>query len=369
MREETDETTSVLSGAAVAGAAAAASTFPAPAISQGRQEWRMGLTWPANTPGLGMRAQNVARRIELFTEGRIRIRVYGAGELMPAFQVFDATAAGDIDMYQGAEYYWQGKHRGFNFFTTAPYGFTPSEHFAWMNYGGGQELWDELAAGFGVKGFLGVSTGTQMLGWFNKEINSIDDFRGLRYRIPGLMGELYRRVGAAVVNIPAAEIFPAMQAGTVDAVEWVGPWADMIFGLHRVAKYFYYPGIHEPGTCGSFGMNLALWESLSDSDKELIETVIQAEVHHGTSEYQARNPGALDEMINKHNIEVRRVSDEVLTELGNHAGEVIRDIAQEDDIGKRIYESYITFREGQIAWTDIAERAFLNARALPYTYT
>jgi len=357
-----------LKGAATTTAVAAASTFATPAISQGLQEWRMALTWPANTPGLGMIAQNVARRMELFTEGRIKIRVYGAGELMPAFQVFDATSAGDIEMYQGVEYYWQGKHTGFNFFTTVPYGFLPGEHFAWVNYGGGQELWDELSAEFNVKGFTGASTGVQMMGWFNKELNTIDDFRGLRYRVPGLMGELYRRLGAAVVNLPVGEIFQAMQSGTLDAVEWVGPWADTIFGLNRVAKYYYYPGVHEPGTAGSFGINKAVWDGLSNADQELLSAVIQAEVNQGTSEYQARNPGALATIEANPDIEIRRLSDEILVDIGNAAGELVAEIGAENDINRRIYESYLAYREGQVKWTDLSAFAYLQARALPYKY-
>ncbi|MEQ8345288.1 MAG: TRAP transporter substrate-binding protein [Sneathiellaceae bacterium] len=357
-----------LKGAATASAAAAASTFAAPAIAQDRHEWRMALTWPKDTPGLGLIAQNVARRMETFTDGRIKIKVYGAGELMPAFQVFDATSAGDIEMYQGVEYYWQGKHSGFNFFTTVPYGFTPQEHFAWLLYGGGQELWDELSADFNVKGFLGPSTGTQMMGWFNKELNSLDDFRGLRYRVPGVMGELYRRLGAAIVNIPVGEIFQAMQSGTVDAVEWVGPWADTIFGLNRVAKYYYYPGVHEPGTAGSFGINKGVWDKLSKADQELLTTCIQAEVYLGTSEYKARNPAALEKIKADPKIEIRRLSDGILTEIGNQAGELLAEIGNQNDINKRIYESFLAYRKGQIEWTDMSEFAFLQARALPYKY-
>lgn len=357
-----------LKGAATVGATAAASAIAAPAISQNRQEWRMALTWPKDTPGLGLIAQRVARRMEMFTDGRITIKVYGAGELMPAFQVFDACSAGDIEMYQGVEYYWQGKHSGFNFFTTVPFGFTPPEHFAWVMYGGGQELWDELSADFNVKGFLGASTGTQMMGWFNKELNSLDDFRGLRYRVPGLMGELYRRLGAAIVNIPVGEIFQAMQSGTVDAVEWVGPWADIIFGLNRVAKYYYYPGVHEPGTTGSFGINKGIWDKLSESDKELLSVTIRSEVATGTAEYQARNPEALAKIQADEKIEVRRLSDEILTQIGNQAGELIAEIGNENPMNKRIYESYLAYRKGQIDWSNHSDYAFLQARALPYTY-
>lgn len=359
---------SFLKGAAAGVATAAASTVAAPAIAKGRQEWRMSLTWPANTPGLGMVAQAVAKKIDLFTEGRIKIKVYGAGELMPAFQCWDAVAAGDIEMYQGADYYWQGKHPALNYFTTVPYGLYSTETYAWMYHGDGQELWDEVSGQFGVKSFLGNSTGTQMLGWFNKEVKSLDDFKGLRFRTVGIGGELYRRLGVAVVALPVAEIFPAIQSGTVDAVEWIGPWADMIFGLHKVAKYYYYPGVHEPGTTGSFGINRKLWDSLSNSDRLLIQTVIESEGLRGTAEYQARNAGALEELVAKHGVQLRGLSNQVLTELGKASAEVMAEIAEKDPLTRKVHESFLAFRKGQVSWTKVAEQAYLNARLLPFNY-
>ena len=175
-------------GAATAGVAAAASTLAAPAISQGLKEWKLAMSWPLNSPGLGTSGQRVAQRITQLSGGKISVKVYGGGELVPAFGVFDAVSAGDADMYHSAEYYWQGKHKGFNFFTAVPYGLTGIEHAAWMKYGGGQELWDELAAGFNLKGFQGSSTGTQMGGWYRQPIQKLDDFKGLKFRMPGIGG-------------------------------------------------------------------------------------------------------------------------------------------------------------------------------------
>lgn len=359
-------------GAATAGiatAAAAATNFPAPAIAQGNKEWKMALTWPANTPGLGLAAQRVAKRVEQFTEGKIKIKVYGAGELVPAFQAWDATSAGDIEMYQGAEYYWQGKHKAFNFFTTVPFGLTGSEHYAWINFGGGQELWDELSAGFNLKGFANAWTGVQMGGWFRKEVNSLDDLKGLKFRMPGIGGEVLRRFGVAVVNLPAAEIFPALQSGTIDGSEWVGPWNDSMFGFQKIAKYYYAAGFHEPGTVGSFGINKAVWDGLTPLEQEIITTVIQAEGQYQSSEFRARDLAALEKLKTESGVQVRTFTDEMYTEFGRISGEVVKDMANEDPMTKKVYDSYAAFRTNAIALSKIQEGKYIRARELPFKWS
>ncbi|HZD24870.1 MAG TPA: TRAP transporter substrate-binding protein [Alphaproteobacteria bacterium] len=360
-----------IKGAATAGvatAAAAASNFPAPAIAQGIKEWKMALTWPANTPGLGLSAQRVAKRIELFTGGKIKIKVYGAGELVPAFQCWDAASAGDIQMYQGAEYYWQGKHKALNFFTTVPYGLTGSEHYAWLNYGGGQELWDEVAAQFNLKGFVGAWTGVQMGGWFRKEVHSLDDLKGLKFRMPGIGGEVLRKVGVAVVNIPGAEVFPALQSGTIDGTEWVGPWLDMNFGFYKVAKFYYWPGWHEPGTTGEVMINKKVWDGLTKDEQEIITGVIQAEGQYQTSEFRARDVGALRTLTTDHGVKLRRFSNEMLTQFGNYSGEVAAAMAKSDPLTQKVYDSYAKFRKDTIALSKIQEAGYLKARELPFKW-
>jgi hypothetical protein len=192
--------------------------------------------------------------------GQLEVRVFAAGELVPAFGSFDAVSSGNAEMCHSVSYYWQGKSPAFNFFTAVPFGLRATEHAAWITYGGGQELWDEVAAPFDIKRFLRASTGVQMGGWFNQEINSLDDYKGLKFRMPGLGGEVLRRLGAAVINLPVGEIFPALQAGTIDGTEWVGPWHDMAAGFYKVAKFYYWPGWHEPGTTGEVMVNLKAWE-------------------------------------------------------------------------------------------------------------
>ena len=361
--------TFVKAAAAGVATAAAASSFPAPALSQGKKRWKMALTWPANTPGLGLSAQRVAKRIEMFTEGKIKIKVYGAGELVPAFESFNACSAGDVEMYQAAEYYWQGHHKAFNFFTTVPFGLTGSEHYAWINFGGGQELWDELSAQFNLKGFAGSWTGVQMGGWFRKEINTMDDLKGLKFRMPGIGGEVLRRLGVAVVNLPGAEVFPALQAGTIDGTEWVGPWLDLNFGFYKVAKYFYTAGFHEPGTVGSFGINKKVWDGLSDTEREIITTVIQAEGQLQTSEFRARDLASLHKLVSEHGVQVRNFTNEMYREFGRLSGEVVKAMAAGDPLTKRVYDSYAGFRKGAIALSKIQEGKYLRARELPFKWS
>jgi TRAP-type mannitol/chloroaromatic compound transport system substrate-binding protein len=354
--------------AGVATAAVAASNFPKPAIASGVKEWKMVMSWPLNLPGLGTSGQRVARRIGELSEGKIKIKVYGGGELVPAMQVFDAVSKGDAEMYMSAEYYFQGKHKAFNFFTAVPYGMTGSETYSWMRYGGGQELWDKLSAQFNLKGFLGAPTGVQMGGWFRKEINSLDDFNGLKFRMPGIGGEVLRKLGVAVVNLPGGEVFPALQAGTIDGTEWVGPWFDMMLGFHKVAKYYYHPGFHEPGTTGSFNINKGLWDSLTKNEQLLIETVIQAEAMIQGAEFNARNNASLNVLMSKHGVKLRQFSNDILTKLGTLSGEVVAEIGNTDATSKEVYDSYLAFRKQSLSYTKISEQGFMNARSLPFKF-
>ncbi len=355
-------------GAATAGVAAAASTLAAPAISQGLKQWKLAMSWPLNSPGLGTSGQRVAQRITQLSGGKIEVKVYGGGELVPAFGVFDAVSAGDADMYHSAEYYWQGKHKGFNFFTAVPYGLTGIEHAAWMKYGGGQELWDELAAGFNLKGFQGSSTGTQMGGWYREPIQKLDDFKGLKFRMPGIGGEVLRALGVTVVNLPVAEIYPSLASGAIDAAEWVGPWHDLAFGFHKITKHYFYPGFHEPGTSASVVMNKTLWDSLTAEEQALVTTVVEAESYIQFAEFNARNLGSLNKLLSEHGVQLHQYPEDMLIAIGNVAGEVVRDIGNTDDMTKRIYDSFIAYRKQAIDWAKIGEQGYMNARVLPFNY-
>jgi TRAP-type mannitol/chloroaromatic compound transport system substrate-binding protein len=274
-----------------AGSFVAGSTlnFPAPAIAQGIRHLKMVTDWPDGSPGTHSNAVRLAQTVGEATGGRIKIEVFPAGTLVRPFETFDAVGAGVADMYHSAEYYWEKKSPAFHFFAAVPFGFTADELFAWVQYGGGQELWDALSGQFNIKPLFCAGEGTQMGGWFNSEITSLEEFKGLRYRMPGLGAEVLRRLGAIVVTLPGSEIVAALKSGAIDASEWIGPWPDMAMGLHKAAAYYYYPGFHEPGFSQSLGINKRLWESLDASDRQLIETVAAAEYTHALAEFNANN--------------------------------------------------------------------------------
>ena len=344
--------------AATGAAVAATAAFPTPAISQGRQEWRMVTTWPKNFPGLGTGAQRLADNITAMTDGRITVKLFAAGELVPPFESFDAVSSGTADMYHGADYYWVGKHPAFAFFTAVPMGFTASEIDGWLLHGGGQVLWDELAAGYGVKCVSAGNTGAQMGGWFRKEINSVDDLQGLKFRMPGLGGEALRQIGVNVIALPGGEIFPALQSGAIDGTEWVGPWNDLAFGFYRITKFYYYPGFHEPGSTLSCGVNKAKFDALSDSDKAIIKAACLAENDNMYAEFMAKNGQALNTLVNQHGVQLLKFPDPVFDAFASASETVVRAVADHDDIGKRVYESYMKARKEIGDWTKISDEAY-----------
>jgi len=357
-----------LKGAAAGGVAAAAAAVSAPAISQGIKQLKMVTTWPKNFPGLGTGAENLAKRITTMTGGKLEVKVYGAGELVPPFQSFDAVSSGKAEMSHSVSYYWQGKSPAFNFFASVPYGFTAIEHAAWMLWGDGMKLWRELCDGFNVVPFMRASTGGQMGGWDRKEMKSIEDYKGLKFRMPGLGGEVLRKLGATVVNLPGGEIFPALQAGTIDGTEWVGPWNDLAFGFYKVAKFYYWPGFHEPTTTGEVLVNKSVWGGLSNEHKAIVDSAIQAEAIHEWSEFAYKSSDALDVLLNKHKVQLRKFSDEMLTAIGKAAGEVVAEVGNKDPFTKKVYESFMQARKKAIRWSAIGEQAYMNARSLKFKY-
>ncbi len=358
-----------LKSATAAGAAgAAASTLAAPAISQGRMEWRMVTTWPKNFPGLGTGAEILAKLITDGTGGRLSVKVYGGGEIVPAFESIDAVANGTVEMGHGAPYYWKGKVAAAQFLAAVPFGLTAQEQNAWFQYGGGQEIADEVYRELGCKFFPSGNTGTQMGGWFNKEINSLEDYKGLKMRIPGLGGEVVKAAGGTVVNLPGADIPPALQSGQIDATEWVGPYNDLAFGLYKSAQYYYYPGWHEPGTTLENFINLAAWEGLPGDIKAVITAANAAVNQLVLSEFVARNNTSLETLIGKHDVELKRFPDNVLRGLGRLSGEVLNDLAARDQLSRKVMNSLLKFRATAAGWTQLSETAFTAARALPFDY-
>jgi TRAP-type mannitol/chloroaromatic compound transport system substrate-binding protein len=361
-------TNSAKGAAAATATVAAASSLAAPAIAGTKRKFKMVTSWPKNFPGLGTSAERLAKTISAATGGEIDIKVYGAGELVPAFEAFDAVANGTADFYHGADYYWQGKSKAFNFFASVPFGLTATEMMSWMYHDGGQELYDELCAEFNIKAFMGGNSGVQMGGWFNKEINTLEDFKGLRMRIPGLGAEVIRGLGGTASNIPGPEVFSALQQGRIDATEWVGPWNDLAFGFHKIAKYYYYPGFQEPGPSLGVGINLDLWKTLSQPQQETIRLACAAENSVSLAEFNTRNASALDDMVNKHKVEVRPYSDEILTKIGEISGKVVAKAGDEDAFGRRVYQSFMAARKKSDAWYQISEEAYQRARKLPFDY-
>jgi len=320
--------------------------------------------WPEGSPGLQSSAIRLAQTIGVATGGRINIEVFPSGALVRPFETFDAVGAGVADMYHSTEYYWERKSPGFNFFAAVPFGFTADEMFAWVHYGGGQELWDSLSGQFNIKPLLCLNTGTQMGGWFTREITSPEGFKGLRYRMPGLGAEVLRRLGAIVVTLPGGEIVPALQSGAIDASEWADPWLDMAMGLHKVARYYYYPGFHEPGTGTTVGINKGVWESFDASDRQVMEAVAASEYARSLAEFNANNALWLRKLREESSIRILKFDDSILKAFLALSKDVVAEAGSGDEICTKIYASYQQFRASIMDWSDIAERAFLNARAL-----
>ena len=353
----------ILAGAGTL-AAGATLSLPAPAIAQGIRQLKMVTEWPEGTPGLQTSAVRFAQTVGAATAGRINIEVFAAGALVRPFETFDAVGAGVADMYHSYEGYFEKKSPALQFFATMPFGLTADELFAWVQYGGGQELWDALSGQFNIKPFLCLNTGTQMGGWFTREIASPEGFRGLRYRMAGPGAEVLRRLGAIVVTLPVGEIMPALKSGAIDASEWIAPWPDMALGLHKAAGYYYYPGFHEPGTGVSLGINKGVWESFDASDRRVIEAVAAGEYARSLAEFNANNALSLRKLRDEGTVKILKFDDSLLKAFLTISKDVVAEIGSGDDLSKKIYASYEQFRTSIMDWSDIAERAFLNSRRL-----
>jgi TRAP-type mannitol/chloroaromatic compound transport system substrate-binding protein len=351
-------------GGAMAAVAATAS-LPAPAIVQGTKELKMVTDWPENMPGLQTSAGRLARSITAMSEGRLKVTVYPAGSLVRAFETFDAVAAGAADMYHSSDYYFAAsKSPALYFFCAVPYGMTADELASWIAFGGGQALWDDVDARFNLKPLMAFNTGVQMGGWFNKEINRPEDFKGLRYRMPELGAEVLRRMGATVVTIPGGEIVGALKSGAIDASEWVGPWLDMDLGLDKAVDYYYYPGFHEPGTNSTLGINKTLWDSLTASEHALIAAAAQAEVTRSLAECNAENAKALKVLRADQRIKIRRFSDELIKTFGKLSKGVLADTAAKDPLTRKVYDSYMAFLAGVMDWGELSETGYRDTRRL-----
>jgi TRAP-type mannitol/chloroaromatic compound transport system substrate-binding protein len=350
-----------LASTAIAGVGAA-TTFATPAIAQDIKELTIVSTWPRDFPGLGVSAQRLAARITELSEGRIETKYFAAGERVGAFDSFDEVASGNAQAYIAADYYWTGKHPAWAYFTAVPFGMVNGERDAWLKYGGGQELWDELAGEFGLKCLPCGSTGVQMGGWFNKEMNTAADFKGLKMRIPGLGGDVLSKLGASTVSLPGGQIYENLVSGAIDATEWVGPYNDYFMKFYEAAKYYYYPGMHEPGGNLSFGMNIKFWDGLSDWEKAVISAACYEEHANQMDENNANNGIYLQKMIDENGVELKAFSDEIYDSFGEAAKEVFEETRDHSPLAAKIDDHFQASLRSIGAWFAISEVAYQQKR-------
>lgn len=338
------------------------SKIGAPSISKNMRQLRIATSWPKDFPGLGQMPNRFADAVRQMTDGRIDCKVYAAGELVGALECFDAVSTGAADMYHAAEYYWQGKSKAFSFFTAVPLGMTAAEIMGWVEFGGGQELWDDLSAAFNIKPLQAGNTGHQTGGWFKKEMNTLEDFKGLNMRMPGLGGEVIRRLGGAAVRLSGGEIYQSLQSGAIDATEWVGPWNDYAFGFYREAPYYYAPGFHEPGASLALGVNLDVWNSFSAADQSVIKFACKSANDSSLGEYTVENARALEILKTDHGIAPRYFSDDIMKEIGRVSEEVVEEFGNSDARTRKIYESYFNARNQYRGWTEMSDGRYIRAR-------
>ncbi|MBN8412930.1 TRAP transporter substrate-binding protein [Halomonas denitrificans] len=334
----------------------------AQAQAQDTFEWKLVTSWPKNFPGVGQGPERLAKLVEEMSDGRLTIEVFGAGQLVPGFEVFDAVAEGTAQMGHSASYYWKGKAPAAQFFAAVPFGMNAQEMNAWLHYGGGLELWNELYDDFGVEVMAAGASGVQMGGWYNKEINSVADLDGLKMRMPGLGGEVMNRMGVAIVNMPGGEIFTSLQSGAIDATEWIGPYNDLAFGLHQAAEYYYYPGWHEPTVMFEAIINDDALAELPADLQAILRSAVRDVNQDVLDEYTARNNDALATLINEHDVQLRKLPDDVLAQAQEISAEVVQELADSSDIAGRIYESYREFQDKVVNYHAISEQAYYNAR-------
>ena len=352
----------IKAAAATGVAAVAASSLAAPAVAADRVDIAMVTTWPRDFPGLGTGAQRFAQRLTDMSDGRFQVQYFASGERVKAFDSFDEVASGNAQMYHAADYYWKGKHKAWGYFTAVPFGLTYTEFNAWIRFAGGQALWDEVGDAFGLKNFVCGNTGVQMGGWFNKKIKSAKDLKGLKMRIPGFGGEVMAKLGASPISLPGGQIYENLVSGAIDATEWVGPWNDEIMKFQEAAKYYYYPGMHEPGSALAAGCNKSWLTSLSKSDQLMIECAAAMENDVMMAEYNAKNGAALNRLINDHGVKLEQFSDKVYDAFAKGAEEVFAEVQAENDLFSRTHASFLKARKDIGSWTNLSDSPYIRQR-------
>ena len=350
-------------GAALSGCEGPQPATPSPvggaaAVHTGRQvQWRLASSFPRSLDTIYGAAEVLSERVAAMTGGAFQIRVYPAGELVPAMQVLDAVQAGTVQVGQSAGYYYLGKNPALAFDTCVPFGMTARQQGAWLFEGGGLALVNELYADFGVRCLPAGNTGVQMGGWFKREVPDLASLQGLRMRIPGMGGKVMSELGVSVQNIAGGDIFPALETGAIDATEWVGPYDDEKLGFHKAANLYYQPGWWEPGPNLSFYVGDRAWASLSAEYKEIVTTAAyQAGVAMQTR-YDQKNPVALERLL-AGGVQVRTFSDEILVRAREVAFQLTADNAAQDPAYRKVYEAWEASRRQQATWWGMAELAY-----------
>lgn len=329
-------------------------------LSNERYDWKMVTTWPPNFPVLGEGCQMIADAIQRMSAGRINIEVYGGGELVPALECFDAVRTGAAEMGNGAAYYWAGKVPSAQFFATVPFGMNAQEANAWILNGGGLALWQELYAEYNLVPFPAGNTGVQMGGWFNRAINSIKDFKGLKMRMPGLGGKVLERAGGTPVLLAGQEIYTGLERGIIDATEWIGPYHDYKMGFYQIAKYYYTPGWHEPGTVLEAIINKDAYDALTPDLQAIVKAACLMVNHWVHLEFEAKNNEYLQKLRAEEQVEIRSFPKDVMDTLRNITKEMLEEITANDPKAKRFYDSYQAFQTSSSSWAKIAEKAFYD---------
>lgn len=324
--------------------AAAATTLAAPAIGQNRIVWRMVTPWPRNTPGVGVNAQRFADDVTAMSNGRLSIQLFAAGELVPPFECLDAVQNGTAELAHATPYYWVGKAPALNYFTGVPFGLLASELSAWLYFGGGMDLWQRVYEPFNVVPFYAGNSGTQAGGWFRREINGLEDLRGLKFRIAGLGGQVLQRLGATTVQLPPGEIAPALASGAIDAAEWIGPWNDLAFGLYNTTEFYYLPAFHEPGPGLEIIVNRDLWNALPADLQTIVRVAAKATAGESFADFTYHNIVSLDPLVEQHNVQLRDWPDDIVAAMGREAWQVLDELGNSgDELLKEVHERFTAF--------------------------
>ncbi len=329
-------------------------------ITNKTYNWKMVTTWPPNFPVLGEGCSLFAKWVEEMSGGRMKIQVFGGGELVPALEAFEAVSNGISEIGNGASYYWAGKVPEAQFFSTVPFGMNAQQMNAWINNGEGLRLWEETYAPFNLQPVPAGNTGVQMGGWFNKEINDVSDLEGLKMRIPGLGGKVLTKAGGSAINVAGGEIYTNLERGVIDATEWIGPYHDYLIGFHKIANYYYYPGWHEPGTVLETFFNKGKLESLPADLRAILITAAHRQNLWILAEFEAKNNIYLEKIIAESEAEIRVFPSEVLATLRSLTEEVVGELVEGNSNAQKIYQSYQKFRKGAQNWSTLTEKIFYD---------